>query len=158
MQAEKEKFALVSDHNRSLLRWQPGARMQAIVWQHARGMRSYLGVQASIGLEWLKQVMQALIVDLNIAHADPAVLSVILASKLQSLGKQVSQGTWYETGIVNISICMATLSFTLDSCQVAAASQNQVEYILGRTLCTSLYSQIERDLVSGGILMTCQSN
>jgi len=101
-------------------------------------MRGYLGVQASIGLEWLKQVMQALIVDLNIAHTDPAVLSVILASKLQSLGKQISQGTWYETSIVNISICMATLSFTLDSCQVVAASQNQVEYICGRRLRTSV--------------------
>ena len=99
--------------------------MQAIEWQHARGMRRYLGVQASIGLERLKQIMQALIVDLNITHADPAVLSVILASKLQSLGKQISQGTWYETSIVNISICMATLSFTVDSCQVAAANQNR---------------------------------
>lgn len=104
-------------------------------------MRRYLGVQASIGLEWLKQVVQALIVDLHIAHADPAVLSVILASKLRSLGKQISQRTWYETSIVNISICMASLSFTLDSHQVAAASQNQVEYIFGRTLCTSVIVQ-----------------
>jgi len=112
--------------------------MQAIVWQRARGMRRYLRVQASIGLEWLKQVMQALIVDLNIAHADPAVLSVILASKLQSLGKQVSQGTWYETSIVNISICMATLSFTLDCCQVAAASQTQMEHVCGGERCTTI--------------------
>ncbi len=86
-------------------------------------MRRYLGVQTSIGLERLKQVMQALIVDLNIAHAYPAVLSVLLASKLQTLGKQISQGTWYETSIVNISICMTTLLFTLDSCQMVAASQ-----------------------------------
>jgi len=112
------------------------------MWQRATGykhisMGTYLGVQASIGLEWLKQVMQALIVDLNIAHADPAVLSVILASKLQSLGKQVSQGTWYETSIVNISICMATLSYYLDCCRLAAANQTCLGYIIAYiSICT----------------------
>ena len=62
--------------------------------------------------------MQALIVDLNIAHADSAVLPVVLLSELAGLGKEVSQGTGYQTSVVHISICIATC-FSLMATQLS---------------------------------------
>lgn len=75
-----------------------------------QGLPGYLRVQASIWLVGLKQVMQALVVDLNIAHADSAVLPVIFCSQQSSLGEQILQSAWYEPSIVSAGICMIWLS------------------------------------------------
>ena len=54
--------------------------------------------------------MQALVVDLNIAHADSAVLPVIFCSQQSSLGEQILQSAWYEPSIVSVGICTIWLS------------------------------------------------
>ena len=62
-----------------------------------------LRIQPCIWLVGLQQVVQALIVDLNIAHDDPAVLPIFLTCNLRGLGKQALQGTRYEPSSAVIS-------------------------------------------------------
>lgn len=62
-----------------------------------------LRIQPCIWLVGLQQIVQALIVDLNIAHDDPAVLPIFFTCDLRGLGKQALQGTRYEPSSAVIS-------------------------------------------------------
>ena len=67
------------------------------IWQ------SYLRVQTRTWLVGLQEIMQALVIDLYVAHAYPAV-PIIWGPQLGSLGKQVLQGPRDQTRCVIVSI------------------------------------------------------
>lgn len=52
----------------------------------------------------LQEIMQALVIDLYVAHAYPAVLPIIWGAQLGSLGKQVLQGPRDQTRCIIVSI------------------------------------------------------
>lgn len=76
-----------------------------------KGRQNYLRVQTGIWLVWLQEIMQALVIDLHIAHAYPAVLPIIWGSQLGSLGKQVLQSSRNQTSCIFISTFMTYWAF-----------------------------------------------
>ena len=72
--------------------------------------QEYLRVQSGVWLVRLKQIMQALVVDLHVAHAQPAVLPIVWGSQLGCLGKQILQCARDQTSTGIVCICMTSMT------------------------------------------------
>lgn len=106
---------------------------------HATDLR----IQPCIWLVGLQQVVQALIVDLNIAHDDPAVLPIFLTCDLRGLGKQALQSTRYEPSSAVISAYKDT------KVEYASPSQPQQQQ-LSRSHC-DIMRRAQGNGVSGNV-------